>query len=240
MKHGIAVMLALVGLAGCGTPTQGIVETGRVPEEVLATFRREVHRQLSTSDGSVREDDLEKLLLKASRIAQQRLLPERRLLMAKAQRELADLPDPDKRSPESQWVEAKTIEGSTISDSVRDFMEEWELEEAERPGRDAFLYAMSFWSPSAAALRVRDYVLLEFLSVDDYGQRSMMRALASPVFWAVDRDPKRPVIAVDMGPEVCIVHLERTSQGAYVDIRTQIFRQSWRDSVIDENSDKSE
>ncbi len=230
MKYGIALTLALATLAGCSTSTQDRVETGRDSQEILSSFQRQIHQQQLLADGTRGKEDVEQLLLAASRVAQQRLLPDRQLLMARAQRELAELPEPDLRSPGSRWAGEKTIYESTISQLVSGLMEEWELDEDEKPSRDAILYAMSFWSPRAAALAVRNHVLQEVLSLDAYGQRSMMQSFAPPVFWAVERDPKRPVIAVDMGPEVCIVHLERTSQGAYVDTRTEIMRQTWQTS----------
>jgi hypothetical protein len=212
MTAGFVLLMAVLCLAQTSKPTEQTLTA----DDVLRAYARRVHADVLPRVKELKDDEILQLV---TTIVEQVLGPHKDLLFERSKTELAELP---KLTADfnSGWETVANIDSSVI--------------EAERsrptshlttePVKNNALMLLSLWNAKAAAYTTRTHAIIRLCGAREYGQRAIIEALARPFLYAVDPDPRHPIIAIETGPEIFVISLKHTDEGYYVDDKVQWLR----------------
>jgi hypothetical protein len=210
---GLLVVFAFACLAHSDEKPRPQTQTA---DDLLREFARRVQTELLPRENLSPTDAQSAAGLIASEV----LIPKKDLLFEKVKAELAELPklSVDLRSG---WEVIAVVENGGIN---REILYQLRQDSASQPTTRATsegLLLLALWSPRSAALQMRTRILVTRVGPREIGRRTMIDALARVAVYAVDTDIKRPVLAIESGPELVVVHLTRTDGGYYVDEKVE-------------------
>jgi hypothetical protein len=207
------VMMSVVLLAAAICPAEP--EAKPTGDEVLATFSQRVHGEVVPR---TEEMNPAQVYGEISKIAAEVLVPHKDALHAKAKAELAAMP---KATADymANWTSVGGANGGRLEKGIREAITYGVAAKTVDGADPNALLLARFWSPRYAAMAVRQMMLAQHYSPDGMGKRAMTDAIAPPPVYAISNDPSKPILAIETGHEVCIVHLEYTEHGYYADTR---------------------
>lgn len=205
------VSVVLLAVAIC----HGEPEAIPTADEVLATFSRRVHAEVIPQ---TEEMNAAQIYGQISKIAAAVLVPHRQALHAEAKAQLEALPKAT-ADYKGAWTSVGGAKGGRLAQGMRDAMTFGVAGKMVDGAEPNALMLARFWSPRSAAMAVRQVMRSRYYSAEKLGQRVMADAIAPPPVYAICSDPGKPILAIETGHEVCIVHLEYTEHGYYADMK---------------------
>ena len=81
-----------------------------------------------------------------------------------------------------------------------------------------YLYLLRFWDPSLAAGYTKSLFLARAIPTAEYGGRTLAERLAPDLYYHLDGNPDRPIIAIVSLRDVFTVELVLDATGCYLPI----------------------
>lgn len=209
----IAILLLVAAVCGLA-----IAESGRTggeattAEDVLRAYAKRVHTQVLPQAGSLGHRASRAAV---STIAAECLVPHKKVLVAKAESLLRDLPKLE-LGDRKDWEVVQEY-GAFSEEILKELTRGPASSQPDGAAidQDAFLLAM-FWNPIRAASSARAQCLVRSRSAKEYGAVAIIEAMAPPIVYAVNADAKSPIVAFETGRDVAVVHLKLNDSGYYL------------------------
>ncbi|HDZ21503.1 hypothetical protein LCGC14_0124450 [marine sediment metagenome] len=216
----LLAVLAAVALVGCRDTKDDSREQVR---KVLREYSQAVHEEVVPHMHDLGEQEIVSI---AKRIARDKLVPHKALLIADAQRRLAEFPHLVDLGDRSDWENVIEPIEFTDGDLVRRWLSQMTGASDEGGGdlSEEDVLVFGFYDPFRVAGMAQGWYLSSAQPLGDLAKRSYLAALAPPAGGVADRNPENPVIVSLRGPEITVVKLRREQAGYYRPVRIEWLR----------------
>ena len=215
-------------LIGCsGTPAETGSKADQEARELLASYSNALYEKAFSQGNGKFETDYEKNMSTAISLGIEMLLPQKALLMKKAEHDLSQmLPMENIYTKGNGWEPIQAALEPDVS-TFDKLIEKEVLKGSSEKYKPEDVKFLLFWRPTRTATLIRQMMLSRFLGPREFGARAMLGAFAgSHSLYALDASPEKPTIAIQTGPEVFIIGMERTTSGYYMPTSTEWLRKT--------------
>jgi hypothetical protein len=218
-RSALAILLSLVCVS-CAPQASRPATASLSADDVLRSYAQRVHAELHPHARDLNTEQMSQLV---AAIAAEALVPHKDLLFAKAQAELAELPQFD-ADLTSGWETVADVQGRVIHNQMVAEIDAL----ATRPddlhsstamqtvNKDAIFLLLGYWDAKQTASHLRRNLVARHAGPEEFARLAMIGSLAPPLFHAVNADPQAPVIAIQTGPDVVVVSLRHCDKGYYI------------------------